>query len=242
MKKINEYKLFTYQWAILLSLFFVQGINAQDAPLENSKGGFVEFNYSYDVEDFTVLTINVLSRFDYGFHYFALTNYASPFQDKESINESQSFFSEQNLRWKVPKIPFDLTLQWNLRGGEENDRFRLGTRWIANATPGINEFLKSIGLFYSLNFHAYQFDYEDAYVFQMEHVYKLAPFGDVIYLAGFADHFMVGEGASDNALITEHQLGIQVYEGLYAISEFRRISKRSDSNSLGFGLEYKMKW
>ena len=209
---------------------------------KNSSGGFVDFNYYYDIEDFNVLTINILSKLSNGFHYFSLTNYTSPFQDDTRLTDANGFYTEQNIRWKLPKAPIDLTTQWNIRGGNDNDRLRFGFRWLAKATPGIERIFSVLGGFYSLNFHIFQIDYEDSYVFQMEHVYKLTPFGDRFYIAGFADHYVVGEGPSDNALITEHQLGIRLIENFHIVSEWRRVSKRKESNSLGIGVQYLVIW
>ena len=140
---------------------------------KNSEAGFIDFNYYYDIEAHTVLTVNILGKLPHGFHYFSLTNYPSPFNDDTLLNDADIFYTEQNLRWKIPKTPLDLTAQWNLRNGNKNDRLRVGTRWLAASTPGLEKLFKALGGFYSLNFHLYQFDHEDNYVFHLEHVYRI---------------------------------------------------------------------
>ena len=144
--------------------------------------------------------------------------------------------------------PIDLTVQGNMRSGEDNDRLRLGFRWRLNDTAFLSPFFKAINLSYSINFHAVQIDDVEADVWQMEHVFAMAfPYlTDRLYLAGFIDHTfnedLPDEVPSDPA-VAEVQLGLRLVENFYAIAEWRLNQyRRSDVNNLALGVEYKIKW
>jgi len=221
------------------------------AEVKNSKGGFIDFNlypYMSDVETDNSLTINIASGLAKGFSYFSLTNFGSQ-NNADELEDSVSYYSEQNLRWKLPdNSPLDLTLQLNLRSGEDNDRQRLGFRWRLNHTSAFKDFFNAINLSWSINFHLLQFDREDARVWQMEHVYRLTFPGisKRLYLAGFADHTFnqdLPEGYPSDPVVGETQVGYRVLENLYVIAEYRLNQyRRSDVNNLALGLEYKIKW
>ncbi|HEY8944181.1 MAG TPA: hypothetical protein VIM73_07960 [Polyangiaceae bacterium] len=216
----------------------------------NSLGGFLDFNaypYLSEVKSDSVFTLNAAAKLPYGFSYFSLTNImnqdgASPFQD------TNGFYTEQNLRWSFPApVPLDLTFQYNMRGGLDNDRWRFGFRWRADATPGLDAVMKAIAFSYSINFHVLQIDDDDGYVWQMEHVARLdTPYLDRrVYVAGFMDHtFNQGyDGIPENPIVLEVQGGLRAIDELYAIAEYRVNQYRvANESNLALGAEYVVKW
>ncbi len=80
-------------------------------PKTKSAGGFLDFNAYYDTEQFSVFTLNLLSKLHNRIQYFSLTNYYNAL-DSDTLADLDQFYSEQNLRWALPgNIPFDLTIQ-----------------------------------------------------------------------------------------------------------------------------------
>ncbi|WP_286873142.1 hypothetical protein [Spongiibacter sp.] len=224
---------------------------ASAAEVKNSSGGFLDFNfypYLSDVDNDNVFTLNIAASLPNRFSYFSLTNIGNQPEDNE-FSDTTTYYTEQNLRWKVTDTaPIDLTVQGNMRSGEDNDRLRLGFRWRLNDTAFLSPFFKAINLSYSINFHAVQIDDVEADVWQMEHVFAMAfPYlTDRLYLAGFIDHTfnedLPDEVPSDPA-VAEVQLGLRLVENFYAIAEWRLNQyRRSDVNNLALGVEYKIKW
>ncbi|RKR12813.1 hypothetical protein CLV91_1520 [Maribacter vaceletii] len=207
--------------------------------------GFIDFNGYYDTREFSVLTYNILANLPNRFQYFSLTNYES---SKYSSDFSKNY-AEHNLRWGVgDKIPLDLTLQYVLRNGENNDDIRLGFRWKLNQTKGIKKIISKLNMSYSINPMLVQFrkNQETKYVTQIEHVYSflIAPktFGKRLYLGGFADQNIVyNTGGVSFKWVSEHQLGFRVLDKLYAVLEYRINDYYVTENyGLGYGLEYKI--
>ena len=211
----------------------------------SAKSGFLDFNGYYDSNKSSILTINTLVNFQNGFQYFSLLNIYNG-TESDTLTDTDQYYTEQNLRWQFSStIPVDLTLQWNLRSGKANDRLRLGARWRIHSTKGVDAFFKSLGISYSINFHLFQMDFQDEYIWQMEHVYRInimqQQLDNRIYLAGFGDHTF--GGSNDPAWVTEHQLGIRLVDHFYLITEFRRNEYRSSKkNSLAFGAEYVVRY
>ena len=217
----------------------------------NSNGGFLDFNlypYLSDVDSDNVLTINIAAKLKHRFSYFSLTNFGNQ-NNSEELSDLNTFYTEQNIRWKISdKSPLDLTLQMNFRTGEDNDRHRFGVRWRLSDTEALSSIFKYLNMSYSINFHAIQFDSEDADVRQLEHVFKLRfPYlTDRLYLAGFVDHTFnqdLGTGFPNNPIVGEVQLGFRLIENLFLITEYRiNEYRRSDVNNLAIGIEYKITW
>lgn len=236
----------TFLSAAVLFLSTISGTGQAEEKLRErskSSGGFIDFNvYPYStVDNGNVFTINAFAKLSDGFSYFSLTNFGnSPGRDE--LADIGSFYTEQNLRRALPgNIPFDLTLQWNLRSGKDNDRLRLGIRWKANETPGIKALTEAAHLAYTINFHLLQFDHTDGYIWQMEHVYRIEILPTMLdhrlFIGGFADHTF--GGPNDPEVVTEHQVGIRFYDWWHAAVEYRYNGYRTGAeSSLGFGLEY----
>ena len=208
--------------------------------------GFIDFNGYYDTREFSVLTYNILVNLPKRFQYFSLTNY----QSSSKSPDLDSNFAEHNLRWGMGNnIPLDLTLQYVLRNGANNDDVRLGFRWKVNQTKGLKNFFKKLNMSYSMNPMLVQFRRRSAtkYATQIEHVYAflIAPkiFGKRLYLGGFADQNVVynNNGGVSFKWVSEHQLGFRLVNRLFAVLEYRINDYfLTDKYGLGYGLEYKI--
>ena len=98
--------------------------------------GFIDFNGYYDTREFSVLTYNILANMN-RFQYFSLTNY----QSEKGSFDLESTYAEHNLRWRLSKTsPLDLTVQYVLRGGADNDDYRLGIRARLNSIAKLSSF------------------------------------------------------------------------------------------------------
>ncbi|WP_204602122.1 hypothetical protein [Paremcibacter congregatus] len=235
-------------WCILSVAGFIYPLSAQ-ADVKNSGGGFIDFNaypYLSDTDNDTIVTINVAAKLENRFSYFSLLNLG-----KKSGTEADTvtYYTEQNLRWKITETsPFDLTIQLNFRSGEKNDRHRLGVRWRLNDTPGLVDFFKALHLKYALNLHGIQFDHEAAYVWQMEHAFRMVFPGisDRLYLAGFIDHTFnqdLPEDLPRNPIVAEVQFGVRLVENFFGITEYRiNQYRRGETDNLAVGVEYKIVW
>jgi len=234
----------------LIFLFSILSSNSH-ADVKNSRGGFLDFNvypFLSDVDDDNTITVNIGAKLPARFSYFSLTNIGNVDGDSE-LKDTTTFYTEQNIRWQIrEQSPLDLTLQMNFRTGDDNDRHRLGARWRLNDTQALSDFFETLNLRYSINLHAIQFDSEDAYVWQMEHVFRLSfPYlSDRLYLGGFIDHTFnqnLPDSLPDAPMVAEAQLGFRLFENLYAITEYRLNEyRRSDVNNLAVGIEYKVVW
>lgn len=225
--------------------------NVQAGEVKNSQGGFLDFNfypYLSDVENDNVFTLNIGASLPNRFSYFSLLNIGNQ-AGRGEFEDTVSYYTEQNLRWKITDTsPLDLTAQYNMRSGNDNDRMRLGFRWRLNDTPVLSDVFKAMNLAYSINFHALQLDHVDESVWQMEHVFgmKFPYLTDRLYLAGFVDHTFnekLPANMPSNPAVGEVQLGLRLVENFYVISEYRvNQYRRSDVNNLSAGVEYKIKW
>lgn len=237
---------------LLLGLLFSSSIvGASAGETKNSPAGFLDFNfypYLADIDNDNVFTLNSFAAMPNRFSYFSLLNIGNEAGESE-FKDTVSFYTEQNLRWKISDTsPIDLTLQYNMRSGEDNDRTRLGFRWRLSDTSFMQSFFKAIHTSYSINFHAIQIDHVPADVWQMEHVLNMSfPYiSDRLYLAAFADHTFnedLPDGYPSAPVVGEAQLGFRIVENFYLISEYRiNEYRRSDVNNLTAGFEYKIKW
>ncbi len=217
----------------------------------DANNGFADFNYYpylSDVETDNALTINLASKLPGRFSYFSLTNIRS--KDGNGLLEGGlKYYTEQNIRYKLSEdLPLDLTLQMNFRSGESNDRHRLGVRWRMHDTAALRELFSGINLKWSINFHLYQYDQNDADIWQMEHGFRMT-FPELfprLYIAGFIDHTFgedLPDGFPNHPIVGEAQIGFRLIDDLYLIGEYRiNQYRRSDVNNLAVGLEYVLKW
>jgi hypothetical protein len=238
-----------YPTILTLTMMIFAFVPSSYADAKKPTTGFLDVNlypYLSDVDNDSALTVNLGAKLPNRFSYFSLTNfYASTGQNL--LNDSVTYYSEQNLRWQVAdKSPFDLTLQMNFRSGADNNRHRLGARWRLNNTSFLQSFFNDINLSYSITLHAVQFDHENPYVWQLEHVFmmKFPSISKRLYLAGFVDQTFNQDLAASmpsSPIVGEVQMGFQLIENLYFVSEYRiNQYRRSDVNNLAIGLHYKM--
>lgn len=114
----------------------------------------------------------------------------------------------------------------NFRGGENNDRHRLGAHWRLNDTAWLKDLFHALNLSWSINLHALQIDNEDADVWQIENAYRLTfpAISNRLYLAGFIDHTF-NQDFPDNTPISpavwETQVSYEVLENFFAVAEYR---------------------
>lgn len=232
---------------VLLVVFFIYNKGyGQERKEKFDISGFVDFNGYYDTREFSVLTYNILANITVRLQYFSLTNYQSASQSLDL----ESTYSEHNLRWKLKKnASLDVTLQYVLRGGVENDDIRFGLRSRLSAIPKLSPFFKKIRMFYSINpmFIQFRQKAKTKYMTIIEHVYniKIAPniFHNRLYLGGFIDQNFVypDNGGVAFKWVSEHQLGFRVIDQLYVILEYRiNDFLPSENYGLGYGLEYKI--
>lgn len=236
--------------AFILGLTTLGG-GAHAADDKNSAGGFLDFNfypYLSDVDSDNVFTLNIASKLPNRFSYFSLLNIGNQPGDSE-FEDTVTYYTEQNLRWQVTDTsPIDLTVQYNMRSGEDNDRLRFGFRWRFDDTAMLKPIFDAIHLSYSINFHLLQIDHQDADVWQAEHVFllKFPYLTDRLYFSGFIDHTFnedLPPSVPDNPVVGEAQLGLRLIENFYLITEYRvNEYRRSDVNNLAAGVEYKMVW
>lgn len=207
--------------------------------------GFVDFNGYYDTREFSVLTYNILANMN-RFQYFSLTNYES----NKSSFDLETTYAEHNLRWKLSKdSPLDLTMQYVVRGGPNNDDYRFGVRARLNSIPKIGSFFKKLNMSYSINpmFIQFRRNSKTKYMTIIEHVYRIniAPkkLNNRLYIGGFIDQNFsyLDNGGVVFKYVSEHQLGIRLIDQFYAVFEFRINDFLPDENyGLGYGLEYKI--
>lgn len=230
----------------LLCVLFVGSM-----PVNSFANGFFDFNvypYLEDVKSDSAFTLNIAKKLPGRFSYFSLTNLYG--EERSGFLPGKiRYYSEQNLRWKIADdSPLDLTVQLNFRTGSKNNRHRLGLRWRLSDTSALQSFFKSVNLSYSVNLHAVQFDHEDPYVWQLEHVFmmKFPALSDRVYLAGFLDHTFnqdLPNHIPTSPFVGEAQLGVRLIEGLNLIAEYRLNQyRRQDVNNLAIGLQYKFPW
>lgn len=144
--------------ALVTTTFLSFNLQAM-AQTKNSKGGFLDFNlypYLSNVDNDNVFTLNIASKLDNRISYFSLLNLSNQ-SNKAEFDDTLTYYTEQNVRWQIAEnSPLDLTLQFNFRSGEHNDRHRLGIRWRLNNTNALQEFFKALNLSYAINLFNYR--------------------------------------------------------------------------------------
>lgn len=231
-----------------LLIFSLNGIVANGQPTEEKStiSGFIDFNLYYDTRDFSVLTYNILANLPKRLQYFSLTNY----QSLDRSFDLNSFYAEHNLRWAIhANKPLDLTMQYVIRDGEDNDDFRLGLRWRMNHAAKLSPFFKKMNFSYSVNPMFVQFRRNTPinYMTIIEHVYRIgiAPkkLNKRLYIGGFVDQNFEyhGQGGVSFNWVSEHQLGLRIVDELYLVLEYRiNDFYPSENYGLGYGVEYKV--
>ena len=250
MKKTLTHVLVTLLFFSNISLTLAQADEAtpvdSNKVAESHRFGFMDLNGYYDNRGGSTLSINYLALLNKKLAYFSFINYQQGGFDLTNVDDFDFFYSEHNLTYSpFKKLPIDLNVQAVFVGGEKNDKLRLAPSWRVHNTPGLDKFFKSINMTYGINFHLFQLGADapvDDFTWQMEHFYKIdiAPkkLNNRLYLSGFADHTMGGKLAK--GLVTEHQLGVRLFDQFYAIGEYRYFSYFPEKykSGLGLGLQY----
>ena len=237
---------------ILFVLFVTHVLSSSAwAGGKNTSTGFIDLNvYGHlsDVDADSVVTINTAASLPNRFSYFSLTNLINQ-PGAGELEDTTAYYTEQNIRWQISDgSPLDLTAQFNFRTGQDNDRHRLGARWRLNDTSYLKDFFSAIYLNWAINIHAYQWDSEPGYVWQIEHTYRMTfPYlSNRLYLAGFIDHTFnqdLPENFPSNPVVWEAQMGYEMFDNFYAIMEYRvNQYNRNDVNNLAAGIQYLIKW
>ncbi len=221
------------------------------ATTKNTASGFVDLNaYGYlsDNDADSVATVNIAASLPERFSYFSLTNFINQ-PGVGEFADTTAYYTEQNIRLQLANdSPLDLTAQFNFRTGQNNDRHRLGVRWRLNDSHYVKDFLSSINLIWSINVHAYQWDSEPGYVWQIEHSYRMTfPYlSNRLYLSGFIDHSFnqdLPDNYPSDPVVWETQVGYEIAGNFFAIMEYRvNEYNRNDVNNLALGIEYLIKW
>lgn len=235
---------------ILVWLFvfaMIAPADAQDTlqPVKKQKtpgkaiAGFIDPNVYYDTRGSYDFTLNALAVLPLRFVYFTFANYGTADENPDLTG----YYSEHHLYWGVSeKSPFDLSLQWMNLSGNMNDALRLGFRWRAGSTSGIEKIFKTIGLTYTLAFHVFQFDdarAQSPWMAQIEHFYHLSLFKNRIYITDFADQDIHYDNSKLFTFVTEHQLGFRIIDNLFAVAEYRLNDYFPvNKTGVGLGLEY----
>lgn len=210
---------------------------AETKDAAKDRFGLIDINGYYDSREATTLTINAFANITSNLSYFGFVNFdQSDFSDNN--DDTSTYYSEQNLTYfPFKKIPVGLNMQAVLIGGLKNDDLRFAAQWDVSRTPGIDKFMKKIHLTYGINFHVLNFGYQDDMKFQMEHFYRWDAIPNRVYVSGFMDH-TIGNSAAEG-IVTEHQIGIRLYDQIHLIGEYRYNEYLPKKNSgFAFGLEY----
>tara|TARA_R110002050_G_scaffold100580_1_gene208118 strand:- start:61307 stop:62050 length:744 start_codon:yes stop_codon:yes gene_type:complete len=229
-------------------IFFISFAFGQDVKEKQAITGFIDFNAYYDTREFSVLTYNILANLPNRFQYFSLTNYKS---SKRSF-DLESSYAEHNLRWSFKENkPLDLTFQYVIRNGPDNDDFRFGLRWRMQNATKLKSFFLKLNMSYSINPMIIQFRSRSAtkLLTQIEHAYRInllpRTLNNRLYLGGFADQNInyLNNGGISFKWVSEHQLGYRLIDQLYIVLEYRiNDFLPTDHYGLGYGFEYTIKF
>ena len=224
------------------SIAGVLGLAPEEKPLV--KGGFIDFNYYYDDRNLNVLTIHLLASLPADIEYFSLNDMTATADSKGSeVFNLTGYYMEHHFRRPIAKDhqwlgPLDWTVQY-VDGSSAKDLIRLGTRVRTQDIQGpIGQFIKdTLGLWLNVDFHWYESDGDGM---EIEPVYGGSYFDGLLLVGGFADIDFGNKHTGDNAVVTEHQVGLKIVDNLYYITEikFNGFRDKGDQWSTAFGLKY----
>lgn len=206
--------------------------------------GFVDLNTYWDTRNFSSTTVNLLANLPYDFQYFQLLNLEGSVDS--GSHDLRNFFTEMNLRRKVSRDnPILSHLDWTMQyadGTIPHGVLRFGCRCRVQDSPGrLGRFFKDVlKVNYSINFHFLE---TDSSGWQIEQVYRRQFLDGKVYVAGFCDH-NIDDGGDHSTWVTEHQVGLQVFDSMYLVAEHRYNSffPSGSRQGLGIGLEYVMRF
>jgi len=203
--------------------------------------GFITPQYSYDTRDFNRFSVYISKQVSPQFQYFSFVHYNNGLGTTAN-GESTSTYTEQNFRYKPFEAPLDLTAQWNMLSGADNDKLRFGFRWNLSGTSFLADVFGAINMKYFVNFHILQLDALDGFNWQVEHTYTVAVFPDVldkrVNIVGWLDHYL---GPTGSQVISEHLVGVRLVDRAELFTELRyNTFLAKDKFGAGFGLRYAM--
>lgn len=222
--------------AIISFLFSVQCWAQKDSSAFKPKG-FIDLNAYYDSRNQVDANINILSVVGRHLSYFSFTN----FNGHNTAYDSDSFYSEQNLIYQpAVDVPIKITLQGVVRSGIQNDVLRIGSRWDVSRSPWWSDFFRKINLTYFFTTYVAQVDGTNGmgWLPQIEHFFQLELFKSRVYIRGFMDHNLNWFDSATDKIVTEHQVGIKILNGFYAVAEYRYNDYLQEKHGVGLGLEY----
>ena len=232
----------------VFSLFFIGiftfNIYAQEEKATHQNSGFIDPNAYYDNRNMAVFTMNSLVNLPARFQYFGTYNFFSN-KNQEDLN---TYYVENHVSWSFKNsLPIDLTQYWVSQSGAGNDALKYGVRFRLSNTKILQNWFQKRNSFYSLNCFLVDFsklnDIEALNQFQ--HAYRFnfqsKKRANWAYISGFANqyHFLTNNKLSVR-WVTEHQLGLRLFSSFYVVAEYRLNQFISESQGIGFGLEYCM--
>ena len=229
-----------YLGAVLLLISLAESVMAQsgDSTSGTSPHGYIDVNGYFDSRNSSDFTADLLSRINNRTSYFTFTNF---FSGTPTLEQNRYYSEHHFYRSMTESSPFDWSAQWMTISGNSNDAFRLGMRWRLANTNGLAEFCKQHNLIYTIAFHLFQADANKSrtpFLNQVEHFYRIGWLNNRLYLSGFADMDMYYKSGVQFSVVTEHQLGIKMFSGLYAVIEYRYNDYAVSKNGVGMGLQY----
>ncbi len=217
-------------------------VSAQESGPPKLRIDLSAYPYQHTVVNDTDFTATINARLPGRFSYFSYIN------SRGVVTQGNAEFerSEQNLRYAVSKkLPLDLSLQGVLVNGDGNDFYQLGVSWRLHDMAGLAAFFDRINLIYRLTFQVQRFEFDDSDAWQMEHFFR-ANLSERIYISGFVDQtFDLDTSAElpDVPIVLEVQLGVRLFNRLYAVAEYRNNDFRvGNEENVAAGLEYKFRW
>ncbi|MDH3747285.1 MAG: hypothetical protein OER97_03685 [Gammaproteobacteria bacterium] len=228
--------------AIILTALFVSTANAQEGSPPKLRMDVSLYPYQRAVDNDVDFTTTINASLPGRFSYFGYVNVRGVVTDGNAVFAR----SEQNLRYAVSdSLPIDLNFQGVLVRGDGNDFYQLGLGWRVHDTTVWRDFFKRINLVYRITFQVKRFEFDDSDAWQIEHFFRMN-LTKRLYLSGFVDQTFKLDtlGALPSTpIVTEIQLGVRLFDKLYAISEYRRNDFRiGNEENLAAGLEYKFRW
>ncbi len=211
---------------------------------EHLNTGFIDFNTYWDTREFAVTTLNIGAKLANDFEYFQLLNMFSPINS--GSYDWTDYYTELNLRRPISKDSrylkqFDWTIQY-ADGSGPRGVLRLGAKWRFQDTSGpVGNFFKDVlKAKYAIDFHLIE---TDGTGWQMEHTYRRTFFEDQVYISGVADHNINNNG-KNSTWVTEHQIGMRLFDQLYAVAEYRysSLAPSGSKSGWGIGIEYVVKF
>jgi hypothetical protein len=232
--------MFKFYISFLLVFFLSSSVLL--AQVNDKMGGFFDPSFYYNSNAKTDASLNILLTNKQRITYFSLLNlYAT-----EHSTDMSNYFTKQYLFYSPFKnIPIEINQVWISSSGNNNDYLRYGFRWNIHKMPRIKSFFEQHHLILFANVQCIQLNNAGKNPFfpEFELIYRWFPLNKYsknrIYVAGFFDQCVDRVEQNTNAtLVSEHQLGVRLWDNFYCVGEVRYNEYLAKSLSLGVGIEY----